>query len=96
MPEQVADDLAPQDLAQMEGALSVTTQVSQHPFHEGRPEYYMVGTERRYNTVYDVKELRMSNIAVELPGTMWEDAGEGRSAQHFAITLLDALCSALS
>lgn len=35
MPEQVADDLAPQDLAQMEGALSVTTQVSQHPFHEG-------------------------------------------------------------
>ena len=37
-----------------------------------------------------------SRIAVELPGTMWEDAGEGRSAQHFAITLLDALCSALS
>ena len=37
-----------------------------------------------------------SRIAVELPGTMWEDAGEGRSAQHLAITLLDALCSALS
>lgn len=37
-----------------------------------------------------------SRIAVELPGTMWEDAGTGRSAQHFAITLLDALCSALS
>lgn len=37
-----------------------------------------------------------SRIAVELPGTMWEDAGEGRSAQHFAITLLDALCTALS
>ena len=71
MPEQVADDLAPQDLAQMEGALSVTTHVSQHPFNEGRPEYYMVGTERRYNTVYDVKELRMSNIAVELPGGHW-------------------------
>ena len=29
-------------------------------------------------------------------GIMWEDAGEGRSAQHFAITLLDALCTALS
>jgi len=27
---------------------------------------------------------------------VWEDAGEGRSAQHFAITLLDALCTALS
>ena len=23
-----------------------------------------------------------SRIAVELPGIMWEDAGEGRSAQH--------------
>lgn len=35
-------------------------------------------------------------IAIELPGKVWESAGEGRSAQHFAITLLDALCSALS
>lgn len=37
-----------------------------------------------------------SRIAVELPGTCWMDAGEGRSAQHFAIALLDALCAALS
>lgn len=37
-----------------------------------------------------------SRISIELPGIMWEDAGEGRSAQHFAIALLDALCSALS
>lgn len=37
-----------------------------------------------------------SRIAIELPGAVWEDAGVGRSAQHFAITLLDALCSALS
>lgn len=37
-----------------------------------------------------------SCIAIELPGTVWEDAGAGRSAQHFAITLLDALCTALS
>lgn len=35
-------------------------------------------------------------IAVELPNTQWQDAGEGRSAQHYAIVLLDALCSALS
>ena len=34
-------------------------------------------------------------IAVQLPGKVWEQAGEGRSAQHYAITLLDALCSAL-
>ena len=35
-------------------------------------------------------------LIVELPGTMWEDAGVPRSMQHYAITLLDALCSALS
>lgn len=35
-------------------------------------------------------------ISIELPGTVWEDAGEARSMQHYAITLLDALCSALS
>lgn len=34
-------------------------------------------------------------IAVVLPGTQWELAGEGRSAQHYAITLLDALCVSL-
>ena len=35
-------------------------------------------------------------LTIELPGTMWEDAGEDRSMQHYAITLLDALCSALA
>lgn len=42
------------------------------------------------------RATKPARLAVELPGTMWEDAGEGRSAQHFAITLLDAICSALS
>lgn len=35
-------------------------------------------------------------LIVELPGTAWEDAGEARSMQHYAITLLDALCAALA
>lgn len=35
-------------------------------------------------------------ITVCLPGTQWEDAGAGRSAQHYAITLLDAFCQALA
>jgi hypothetical protein len=34
-------------------------------------------------------------VSVLLPGTMWLEAGPERSAQHYAITLLDALCSAL-
>ena len=37
----------------------------------------------------------MKLVEVQLPGETWEEAGEERSAQHFAITLLDALCSAL-
>lgn len=39
---------------------------------------------------------KSSRISIELPGTVWENAGMGRSAQHFAITLLDALCAALA
>lgn len=34
-------------------------------------------------------------IRIVVPGESWEGAGEDRSAQHFAITLLDALCAAL-
>ena len=39
---------------------------------------------------------RPARLAIELPGKTWEDAGEDRSSQHYAITLLDALCAALS
>lgn len=44
------------------------------------------------NAAYRKKNPR---INIELPGKTWEDAGEARSMQHYAITLLDALCSAL-
>lgn len=36
-----------------------------------------------------------SRIAVHLPAESWMEAGEARSAQHYAIVLLDAFCSAL-
>lgn len=41
------------------------------------------------------RRRKAQRIIIELPGTMWEDAGEDRSMQHYAITLLDALCNAL-
>lgn len=47
------------------------------------------------NAVRDPRAPKPARIIVELPGDVWEDAGSARSAQHFAITLLDALCSAL-
>lgn len=34
-------------------------------------------------------------IALRLPSESWEDAGQARSAQHYAVVLLDALCAAL-
>ena len=37
-----------------------------------------------------------ARCTIVLPGKVWFEAGEERSAQHYAITLLDALCSALS
>lgn len=48
------------------------------------------------NAARDPRAPRPARVIVELPGTVWEDAGAARSAQHFAITLLDALCLALS
>ena len=35
-----------------------------------------------------------SRIAVHLPAESWMEAGEARSAQHYAIVLLDAFCCA--
>ncbi|MEG2459257.1 MAG: peptidoglycan-binding domain-containing protein [Eggerthellaceae bacterium] len=40
--------------------------------------------------------LTPPRIILQLPSAMWEDAGAGRSAQHFAIMLLDALCASLA
>lgn len=40
-------------------------------------------------------EGHQRRIAVRLPEEVWEDAGADRSAQHYAIVLLDALCSGL-
>ena len=56
-----------------------------------------IGARDENTSAHDAAlRLRPSRVAIELPGTTWEDAGEDRSAQHFAITLLDALCAALS
>lgn len=42
-----------------------------------------------------VTEHHDRRIAIRLPNEGWEDAGAARSAQHYAIILLDALCGAL-
>lgn len=71
MPEYVAADLAPADLEKLEGALSVTFDVWEEPFNEGREVSTTVGNHTTISTVYDVKEFRATDICVELPDDQW-------------------------
>lgn len=50
----------------------------------------------RLESAIDVaQDASWPRLSVLLPGAMWLEAGPERSAQHYAITLLDALCAAL-
>lgn len=71
MPEQVLDDLAAEDLTLLEDAVRVTVQVSEEPFNRGREVRSVSGSVTHTRTVYDVKELYLSHVAVELPGGRW-------------------------
>lgn len=50
---------------------------------------------RLSGAIHVARKASPPRIKVILPGTSWMEAGEARTAQHFAITLLDALCAAL-
>lgn len=72
-PEDVLDDLTPEDIAACDGALRVVTETEDYPVNDGRNvlwEAYNEKNERYYvqDTVYDVKELRLTGVAVQLPG----------------------------
>lgn len=69
--------------------------------HKTAPVVQMDGEEgslalRIQGALEAVKDAQPRRIAIQIPGTSWEDAGEARTAQHYAVTLLDALCVALS
>lgn len=73
VPEYVLDDLTAEDIAACEGALRVVVDVTDEPVNSGRTvtttEY--IGDGRRHirqSTVYDVKELRITGVGVQLPG----------------------------
>lgn len=72
-PEAVLNDLTPEDIAACDGALRVVVEVEDYPVNDGRTvlwEAYNEKNERHYvqDTVYDVKELRLTGVAVQLPG----------------------------
>ena len=72
-PEAVLNDLTPEDIAACGGALRVVVETEDYPVNDGRNvlwEAYNEKHERYYvqDTVYDVKELRLTGVAVQLPG----------------------------
>ena len=72
-PEYVLNDLAAEDIAACEGALRVVADVTDEPVNGGRTvtttEYGGDGHRFIYqSTVYDVKELRITGVGVQLPG----------------------------
>lgn len=72
-PEAVLNDLTPEDIAACDGALRVVTETEDYPVNDGRNvlwEAYNEKNERYYvqDTVFDVKELRLTGVAVQLPG----------------------------
>lgn len=72
-PEAVLNDLAPEDIAACDGALRVVAEVEDYPVNDGRNVLWEACNEEneRYyvqDTVFDVKELRLTGVAVQLPG----------------------------
>ena len=75
-PEEILDDLTDEDILDCKGATRVALCVREHPFNEGRRVKEYVGENDIYEfrepgfyttTVYDVKELILTGVAVELP-----------------------------
>lgn len=67
-PKTVLADLTEEDILACEGALRVVTDVNDHPVNEGRVIMEETVIGYHHYTVYDREELRLTHIAVELPG----------------------------
>lgn len=72
MPEQVTDDLSAEDLSSLEEALRVEVEITEEPFNDGQEVRTSMGTYTYVHTEYVVKEMKVTNLAVELPGKRWQ------------------------
>lgn len=92
-PEAVLNDLTPEDIAACDGALRVVVETEDYPVNDGRNvlwEAYNEKHERYYvqDTVYDVKELRLTSVGVQLPG----ERETWRVYHHFLWTTDPGFC----
>lgn len=71
-PEYVLDDLTTEDIAACDGALQVIVDVTDNAVNDGRTVVTEYNNEEKNlagkNTVYDVKELRITGVGVQIPG----------------------------
>jgi len=67
-PENVLEDMAEADLLECRDAFQVVVDVTDKPVNRGREVVEYEGNTEYHTTVYDVKELRITGVAVELPG----------------------------
>lgn len=71
-PAYVLNDLSVEDIAACEGAIQVVVDVTDEPVNEGRAEITEYGSGNHQHivqeTVYDVKELRITGVGVQVPG----------------------------
>ena len=87
------NDLTPEDIAACDGALRVVSVTEDHPFNDGRTVSYKEsdgegGVVSVLDTVYDVRELRLTSVGVQLPGAQetW------RVFHHFLWTTDPGFC----
>lgn len=69
-PEEVLDDLSAEDLAACDGAIRVVADTIDLPMNKGREVTTQTngGHDIFIDTVYDVRELRVTGVGVEIPG----------------------------
>lgn len=82
-PEYVLNDLTAEDILSCEGALEVVVQTEDHPVNDGREVRTTNGTYTQIETVYDVEELRITGVSVQLP----EEREHWKIFQHFLWTV---------
>ena len=71
-PRAVLDDLSAEDLADCAGALRVNWEVDEEPMNDGYEVSQTEGGITHVWTEYDVYELKLTSVAVELPDNRWK------------------------
>ncbi len=67
-PEDVLGDLSAEDIVACEGALQVVVHITDEPVNDGRNVITREGYYTKSDTVYDVKELRITGVGVQISG----------------------------